>query len=120
MQYFLDIDKRLLVDTNNKMLRSKEELELLVKDMESYLKYYSHKSSSLKSEIDSHEIFADKMNIVSKNCHNLMLFSIELRNESHLLFPYIIFFKYDFINIVTGLYPITVRKLLTLSPPNCC
>lgn len=55
----LDVDKRVLVSTHNKYLRSCEELQILIKDMESYLKFYSEKSNRLKSEIDAFEIFEE-------------------------------------------------------------
>ena len=44
---------------------SKEEVLLIVKDMESYLKFYTNKSTKLKAEIDAIQVFGNENLVLS-------------------------------------------------------
>lgn len=55
--FYLDVSKWLLVETFSKKKRCEEELELIKKDMESFVKYYTSVSLQLDADISNAEVF---------------------------------------------------------------
>lgn len=55
--YGLDVNKWLLVENFSKKKRCEEELELIKKDMESYVKYYTSVSLQLEADISNAQVF---------------------------------------------------------------
>lgn len=57
MLFYLDVNKWLLVENFSKKKRCEEELELIKKDMESYVKYYTSVSLQLEADISNAQVF---------------------------------------------------------------